>query len=263
MPSKTLTRSVNYSVYLPPGYETDQRRYPVVYLLHGLYGCETDWIQFGEAHQTLNRGIQSGELPEMIVVMPDAGNDWYINNSSGTVRYQEMLIQEFIPYIDINYRTRPQKEMRAVAGLSMGGHGALLLCFHHPELFSACAALSAALISDKDMQEMEDEAYQERFGSLLGSDLRGADRLTEHFHANSPFHLATTLPKEAFNSVRYYLDCGDDDFLAAANCRLHIDWLERAIPHEFRMREGRHSWSYWRDNLPEALHFIGRNFRRN
>ncbi len=126
MSSKILQDSVNFSIYLPFDYESSKRSYPVVYLLHGYTDDQTAWVQFGEVNRVLDRDIASGKLPPMIVVMPDAGVTWYINDHKGEVLYEDMFIQEFLPYIEPTYRIRTKKRYRGIAGLSMGGYGAFV-----------------------------------------------------------------------------------------------------------------------------------------
>ena len=148
--STILGRDVAYAVYLPPDYATSSRRYPVVYLLHGYTDDESGWIQFGEVNLAADRAIAEREIPPMIIVMPDGGVTWYINDVSGQVRYEDMFVQELIPYIDATYRTRPSREFRGIAGLSMGGWGTLVHSLRHPELFAAGAAFSAAVWPDDE-----------------------------------------------------------------------------------------------------------------
>lgn len=261
-PSPILGRDVKYAVYLPPDYLISSRRYPVVYLLHGYTDDESGWIQFGEVNMAADRAIAGREIPSMIIVMPDGGVSWYINDYQDKVRYEDMFIQEFIPYIDGAYRTRPVKEFRGVSGLSMGGWGALLQAMRHPDLFAACAAFSAALWTDEDFVTMDEKAYERIISPLLGPKLTGKDRLTAHFRAYNPLDLARILSVEALKKVRLYIDCGDDDFLFKGNAALHIILGERKIPHEFRVRDGAHTWTYWRTGIVEGLKFIGQSFHR-
>lgn len=262
MNSSLLNQAVKYSIYLPPDYYTSNRRYPVVYLLHGYTDNETGWVQFGEADRIVDEKIKTGELPPMIIVMPDAGVTWYMNDYQGKIRFEDMLVQEFIPHIDSMYRTRTQREYRAVSGLSMGGHGSLLLAMHNPNLFGSCAALSAAVFTDEDIEAMPDERYNNVFASLFSGPVKGEERITTHFKRNSPLTLARSAPEADLKKVRWYLDCGDDDFLSAANAQLHIELLKRGVPHEYRVRDGAHTWNYWRTGLPDALTFIATSFRR-
>ncbi len=260
--SSLLNRAVKYSIYLPPDYYTSNRRYPVLYLLHGLGDNETSWIQFGEADRIAETGIRSGELPPMIIVMPDAGATFYINDYQSKVRYEDMFVQEFIPHIDSMFRTRPQREYRAVSGLSMGGYGSLVLAMHHPELFSSCAALSAAVRTDEALVNVPDERYNTVYAPLFSGPVKGEERLTITWKRNSPITLAKSAPEGDLTKVRWYIDCGDDDGLTVGNSMLHIALLDRKIPHEYRARDGAHTWSYWRTGLPDALKFIALSFRR-
>lgn len=261
--SAVLGRDVAYAVHLPPDYGTSTRRYPVVYLLHGYTDNESGWIQFGEVGWAADRAVASGELPPMIIVMPDGGVAWYINDAAGKVRWEDMFVQELVPHIDSTYRTRASREFRGVAGLSMGGWGTLVHLFRHPDLFAAGAAFSAAVWTEESIAGQKQENWDKLFGPLFGATGRkGRDRLTPHFRKHSPLELAKTLPEDTLKTVRLYIDCGDDDFLIGGNCALHLALTDRKIPHEFRVRDGGHTWSYWRTGIVDGLKFIGRSFHR-
>ena len=260
--SAILGREVRYAVYLPPDYQASTRRYPVVYLLHGLTGSEPDWIQFGEINLTADRAIAGRDIPPMIIVMPDGGNLFYINDYQNKVRYEDMFVQEFIPHIDGTFRTRPAREFRGIGGLSMGGWGTLMLAMRHPDLFSACAAFSSAVWTDEDFAAMDQAAHDRIIAPLLGPNLKGKDRFTPLYRKYNPLDLAKTLPEETLKRIRIYIDCGDDDFLIKGNAALHIALAERKIPHEFRVRDGGHTWTYWRTGIVDGLRFIGESFHR-
>jgi len=261
MASKILGRDVKYSVYLPADYETSSRRYPVVYLLHGYTDNETAWVQFGEVNQAADRAIAMREIPPMIIVMPDAGVTWYVNDFKGKERYEDMFFQEFIPFIDSHYRTRPQKEFRGIAGLSMGGYGTLLYAFHHPDMFAACVAFSAGVWTDDEIVNMDEAFYSNVCLPLYGTDENNG-RISNHWKKNSILELAGTLPKEEIEKVSIMLDCGDGDFLYKGNSMLHIILSDRKIKHEYRVRDGEHNWTYWRTGITEGLKFIGQRFHR-
>lgn len=263
VPSAILGRDVAFAVYLPPGYEASTQRFPVVYLLHGYTDDESGWIQFGEVQLAADRAIADREIPPMIIVMPDGGVTFYINDAAGKVRYEDMFVRELVPFIDKTYRTRPDREFRGLAGLSMGGWGTLVYALRHPDVFSAGAAFSAAVWSDDDIVGMKPKNWDELLGSLFGAEGKtGRDRLTAHFRSVSPLDLARTLPEDSLKKVRYYIDCGDDDFLIKGNCALHLLLTDRKIPHEFRVRDGGHTWTYWRTGIVEGLKFIGQGFHR-
>jgi enterochelin esterase-like enzyme len=262
MKSQTLGHDVKFCIYLPPDYESSQRRYPVVYLLQGYNDDETGWVQFGESNRIADKAIAEGEIPPMIIVMPDAGVTWYVNDYKGKNKYEDMFVKELIPYIDATYRTRAKKDYRAVSGLSMGGHGSLLYAMHHPELFTACVAFSSAIYTDETMATMPDDRYNNTFADLFSGKVTGQARITDSWHQNSTLQLAKTLPEESLKQVHWYIDCGDDDFLYEGNALMHVTLRNRNIPHEFRVRDGVHNWTYWRTGLPEGLKFIGQRFHR-
>ncbi len=261
--SKILGKAVKYAVYLPAGYETSQRKYPVLYLLHGYSDDETGWVQFGEVQKITNETIAKGDATDIIIAMPDAGVSWYINDAGGKVRFEDFFVQEFIPAIDSLYKTRNKREYRAVAGLSMGGYGSLIYGMKHPDLFAACAPLSAAVWNDEHITGLPQADWMNyKFNELFGSSQEGKKRLTETWYKNSILNIAATTPVEKLNQVRFYIDCGDDDFLIKGNMELHALLTDRKVKHEFRVRDGAHNWPYWRSALPEVLKFVTEGFHR-
>ncbi len=260
--STLMNQSIRYAVYLPPEYDSSNRRYPVLYLLHGYTDQEWGWIQFGEIPQIADRLTAESAIAPLIIVMPDGGVTWYMNDHGGKARFEDMIMQELLPFIDRTYRTRPSREYRAVAGLSMGGYGSLLWSLHNPHLFSRCVALSAAVYYEEDYLKMEQALWDKRFGDLLGPGLKGRDRLTAHLRRQMVPELVQTLPADSLKKIAWYIDCGDDDFLTIGNCRLHIALTEKGVPHEFRMRDGKHSWSYWRSGIVDGLKFLSEGFHR-
>lgn len=261
MQSKVLDHKVQYSVYLPPSYETSDRSYPVLYLLHGYTDDETAWVQFGEVNISADQGIATGKVAPMVIVMPDGGVTFFIDDYQGKEKYKTMFMEEFMPFIENKYNVRKDKAFRAVGGLSMGGYGAAIYAMHHPELFAACVALSSAFRTDEDMAGMKEREYNRVFNKLYGEGV-GEERLTDHWHQHSPNYLARTLPEEQLKSIRWYIDCGDDDGLSPGNAAMHIMMKNRNIPHEFRVRNGKHNWQYWRTGMAEGLKFISESFHR-
>ncbi len=259
--SKILGRDVPYAIYLPAGYDQSTERYPVVYLLHGFSDNETAWIQYGEVAETADRAIANRDIPPMIIVMPDAKVTWYLNDKAGRDRYEDMAFQEMIPYIDNTYRTRAQKEFRAVAGLSMGGFGSLIWSLHHPDMFAACAAFSPGVFTDQQIRDLPADQYKTWFGDLFGAGKNG-DRINDYWKANSAVDLMDTLPKDQIEQVRFYIDIGDDDFLYKGNSTLHMIMRDRDIRHQYRVHDGSHNWQYWRTNIIYGLEFIGESFHR-
>jgi enterochelin esterase-like enzyme len=260
--SKILNKEVRYTIYLPFDYESSSRYYPVVYLLHGITDNDMGWLQFGEVNMIADEAIANREIPPMILAMPDGGLTRFINNYNNSVRYEDFFIEEFIPYIEKNYRIRPEKRYRGIAGLSMGGYGSLICLLKHPDMFAGCAAFSAAVYTEEEIIAMNDEEWYSKDGIPYNRELKGRDRITPHFISYSPLEIVKTVDKEKIKSVNIYLDCGDDDFLYKGNSMLHIILRDLNIPHEYRVRNGGHQWSYWRSGLVDGLKFISTSFHQ-
>jgi enterochelin esterase-like enzyme len=262
MASAILKKDVRYMVYLPADYGTTERTYPVVYLLHGYSDDETGWVQFGEVNRYADKAIADGTIPPMIIVMPDGGTTWYMNAYDGQASYEDFFIKEFMPKIEKDFRIKATKKYRGLSGLSMGGFGTLNLGLRNIDLFSSIAPLSAAVFGDSDVEKSPDERYDSMFGQLYGRKLKGKDRLSKTWYENSILKIVETKSADDLKKLRYWIDCGDDDFLTKGNCLLHIALSEKGVPHEFRVREGSHNWTYWRTGITDALQFIGESFRQ-
>ena len=257
LPSKILKSDRKYAIYLPPGYETSQRSYPVLYLLHGAGDDHTGWVQFGEVQRITDKAIEDGTATAMIIVMPDAqtGQMGYFNSIAGNWNYEDFFFQEFIPAIEKSYRIKGEKRYRAVAGLSMGGGGSFMYALHHPELFSSACPLSAyvgPLNADEAKTRMKKSNPEITDESLIKS----------YFENHNAIELVNRMPEDQKKAVRWYIDCGDDDFLYEGNCLIHIAMRKKDIPHEFRTRDGAHNWTYWRDALPKVLEFVSEEFHQ-
>src|SRR5690349_11988213 len=258
MPSKILKGERKYAVYLPPDYETSQRSYPVLYLLHGAGDDQTGWVQFGEVLHIADNAIRDGKATPMIIVMPDAntGQRGYFNDIRGEWRYEDFFFQEFMPYIEKAYRIKGEKRYRAISGLSMGGGGTFVYALRHPELFSAACPLSA---STGPLSLAETKEFLTRRNISVKSD---AD-IETYYKKHSVLELINQVADDQKKAVRWYIDCGDDDFLYEGNSLVHIAMRKKEIPHEFRIRDGGHSWNYWRTALPTVLGFVSEAFHQN
>lgn len=255
--SKLVEYPVKYSIYFPPGYNSN-RSYPVLYLLHGYTDNEIGWIQFGQANSIADKGIANGDFSSCVIVMPDGKVSLYCNHENGEDPWEDMFIKEFIPFIESEYKIRKKKEFRAIAGLSMGGNGALLLSMRNPDLFSTCVAMSAAVFTDEEV--LADYGQNKYFRDIFGKEMKNG--VSEYWKANAPLHLLDSVDPKKLKSVRYYIDCGDDDFLYKGNSALHVKMRDLKIPHEYRTRQGGHEWSYWRTGLYDGLKYISEKFHR-
>lgn len=264
MQSKLLKTNVKYSVYLPDGYKTSKRHYPIVYLLNGFTGGETDWIQFGNLQGIADETIEKNDMVSMIIVMPDGGDRLYMNKADGTYPYEDMFIKEFVPFIENTYRVRKEKQFRGIAGLSMGGFGAIRLALKHSSIFGSCAGFSSAIVTDDELKTYSNSFYNNYFGRISEAikGLEGKDRITKEFREYDLLHLVKNKEARLLKSVHIYFDCGDDDFLSIGNAQLHIELKKRKIPHQYRVRNGTHNWEYWRTSLSEGLKFISKKISR-
>jgi enterochelin esterase-like enzyme len=257
MTSKILKMERKYAIYLPPDYETSQRSYPVLYLLHGSGDDQTGWVQFGEVLHIADEAINLGNATPMIIVMPDAntGQRGYFNDVKGEWRYEDFFFEEFIPFIEKQYRIKTEKRFRAISGLSMGGGGTFVYALHHPEMFSSACPLSAS-IGLLSPEQAKENLMQRGMTNLTDAEIE------TYFKRNSVLALIDSIPDDKKSEVRWYIDCGDDDFLFEGNSLVHIAMRKKGIPHEFRIRDGGHTWTYWRASLPTVLTFISDAFHQ-
>ena len=252
--SNILDATMYYNILLPRGYnQNSSESYPILYLLHGGSGSHTDWEKKGSVDGALSQMTASGEADKMIIVMPDAhvNIQGYFNGSDGTWNYEDYFFKEFIPYIESHYRVKADKEHRAIAGLSMGGQGTFVYSFRHPELFSSAYAMSGyfycTLIPDHNDMPSSMVPYQVRI---------------EQQNCIKMMQNATKEQIEGMKSIRWFFDCGDDDFTYEANTELIQELRKAGIPYQFRVRDGGHTWEYWHSALHIALPFISRGFAR-
>lgn len=256
--SHILGKDVSYSIYLPDDYNASNRYYPVLYLLHGWTDNETSWVQMGDMKRIADRTIRKEKAVQMIIVMPDAGETWYVNSFDGKERYEDMFFEELIPEIEKSYRARPGKQYRAISGLSMGGYGSFLYSLHHPDCFTACAPLSAAVYTDDMMEKSKNNDRGKLFDKLYG---KGC--LTGHWYKNSIIYMLENMKEEDIPNIYYYMDCGDEDTLLHGNNIVHEIMQKKNIKHELRVRDGGHTWTYWRTALPNVMEFVSKHFNRS
>lgn len=255
--SDILKAERKYAVYLPPGYGTTDLSYPVLYLLHGSGDDHTGWVQFGQVQHIADKAIAEGKAAPMIIVMPDAntGVKGYFNTVDGTFNYEDFFFNELIPHIEKTYRVRSDRRFRAIAGLSMGGGGSIYYALHHPDLFAAVAPLSAATGS------WDLEQYKTR---IKGNTSNVSDQQIEaYFNKHSIEGVLKSASEESLNNIRkirWYISCGDDDFLYEGNSLMHIAFHKNKIPHEYRAKDGAHTWTYWRMELPIVMEFVSKSF---
>ena len=260
MTSDILGGERKFALYLPPDYDTSERSYPILYLLHGGGDDQTGWVQFGEILHIADKAIKNGTATPMIVVMPDAntGHRGFANDLTGQWRYEDFFFEELMPYVESTWRIKSEKRYRAIAGLSMGGGGTYNYALHRPELFSSACPLSAST-GPRDVEAVK--GWLQRYSYDSTATFTDA-QLQAFVERESAVHMMKSYPAEDIKAVRWYIDCGDDDFLYEGNSLIHIALRKRDIPHEFRIRDGAHNWTYWRESLPEVLRFVSDAFHQ-
>jgi S-formylglutathione hydrolase FrmB len=236
-------------VVVPRDYERPVRkahRYPVVYLLHGYSGNYRNWYD-----KTLAAGRPITDLADrhgIIIVMPDGQfASWYLNAvpdapESEKWQWETAITKHLIPTIDRQYRTWAEPAARGIAGLSMGGHGALYLAARHPELFSVATGMSGVM-------DLTHTTQPHKVGQRLGPLEEHRDRWIEH-------SVITQAEKFAGHKVGILIDCGLEDVFFADHKALHAKLLELKIPHDYIVRPGGHTWSYWVNALPYHMQFF-------
>jgi S-formylglutathione hydrolase FrmB len=253
--SAALGREVSYVVDLPPSYDASpDRRYPVVYALHGLFEDPSFWQQRGLA-ALATRLRESGTLPELLVVAVDGGNSFFVDGRAG--RYQEMLTKDLIAHVEARYRVVPGRAARAALGVSMGGYAALHIAFAQPEIFAAVATHSAMLLDRMPSAEQgagrwHMAAFHAVFGDPIDPGL---------WAENDPLVRARKVDAKGVPAL--YFDCGADDRygLASGHRELHRILEERRIPHTFELPPGDHGYAFVRSRIETSLAFLGRALR--
>lgn len=250
--SALLSRTIDYGVLYPVNYqrgENAQKRFPVLYLLHGFSGQNTNWIE-------KTRLALYATHYDLFIVFVEGNDGWYTDSATvPSDKYESYIVQELIPEIEKRFRVSTEREGRAVAGLSMGGYGAIKFGFKYPEKFVLVAAMSGAFdaASWKDSELTAFESIRQSINKTFGppnSPTRVSNDLIRLTREASPERI-TVLPF-------VYLDCGTEDFLFQTNRNYSALLVERKIPHEFRQLPGSHAWPYWDQQIQEILKLTAR-----
>lgn len=235
--SAALDRDMRYRIYLPQTYAQSSTHFPVLYLLHGIYGNSTDWDK--QSH--LRRYAKNLDL---IIVMPDAGDNWYINSATNPKdRFEDYIANNVIAEIDHRYRTIPRRESRAIAGLSMGGYGAINLALKHPELFSFVGDLSGAVNAPTDLGPRQ-PAFQANLLKVFGP----ADSPTRA--ENDIFILLKK--SDAARLPYFYIACGLKDPFLELNRQFATQLAAQKASYEAHEAPGGHDWKFW-DRMAKAM----------
>jgi S-formylglutathione hydrolase FrmB len=260
--SAVLKSPVRYCVFLPASYsaaDAKARKYPVLYVLHGLGGNERTFAVDGE-WTTLQDLRHANKVGEFLVVTPDGSDTFYINSRDGKILYGDFFLREFIPFIERTYRARTVRAGRGITGFSMGGYGALRTAFAHPEMFGSASAHSAALMKQPPQGMSAGAAAGNPAAELLTKVF--GDPINQRFwDLNSPFVIARK-NAAALLKMKVYFDCGTEDsfgfYRGASELHETLDSLK--IRHEFHLYPGGHSVSYLLAHRNASYEFHWREF---
>ncbi len=239
--SAAIERDSKYRILLPHGYSESAHRYPVLYLLHGVFGASENW-------ETLTNLSKYASSTELIIVMPDAGNSWYVNSSTNHKhRFEDLVIHDLIQEVEGRWRTLRSSHRRAIAGLSMGGYGAFKFAIKYPDTFAIAASISGAFNGPQDLDSRRDDLRDDLLAAFgpQGSKNRTANDLFELF------------PKANPGSLPYfYLDCGNGDEFCEVNRRFAALLCSHNARYEYHEFPGAHSWQYWDRRIAAVLPMI-------
>ncbi|MDQ3220246.1 MAG: esterase family protein [Acidobacteriota bacterium] len=251
--SKLMSREMPYRVILPPGYSAlkfKEPGYSVIYLLHGLTGHFDNWTD-------RTKLAEYSATHKFIIVTPEGDNGWYTDSSTiSNDKYESYIIKELIPEIDKTFRTIPDRDHRAIAGLSMGGYGGLKFGLKYPEMFSLAGSFSGALKA---------ASYSEKTIGPRGKTvdaILGAEN-SETRNANDIFKMIREISSEKIKSLPFlYIDCGTEDFLFDSNREFVTLLVEKKVRHEYRQLPGAHNWIYWNAQVKEFLEVAGSRLKK-
>jgi putative tributyrin esterase len=236
--STALAREMPYEIVLPKGYSGSQERYPVLYLLHGWQGDETNFV-------SLTHLVEDASAYKLIVVTPRAGNSWYVNSATRAKdRYAEYVFQDLIADVNAHYRTIASPHGRAVAGISMGGYGAMLFSLRNPGAFGFAASVSGAFAGPSGIESVMPQlkpSTDEAFGPVGSTTRRQND-------VDQLIGLAN--PEE---QPYFFLECGASDPLLRSNRRVVEELSSRGFKYEYHELPGAHTWPFWDAALPRML----------
>ena len=257
--SAVMGHTVRYCAMLPPTYDTEKtRRYPVLYYLHGLFENEQTFVDFG-GWNLLEELQDSGRVGEYLVVIPNGGQSFYVNSKDGRQRYEDFFVREFLPAMEKKYRIQAGRATRGIAGVSMGGYGALHMAFKYPQLFVSVSAHSAALIENIPATMPAGAGRLQARLAVLG-DVFGRPFDRTYWEQNNPLTMAKQ--SNGLARLKIYFDCGTEDeynFDAGAKA-LHEALKKRGIAHEFHLYPGGHGPIYLAEHVEATFEFHSKAF---
>lgn len=250
--SKLMQREIPYRVILPKNYDSLDKKYPVLYLLHGLFGSCDNWL-------VSTKMVDYSNSLETIFVLVEGGNGWYVDSESiPDNQFESYIIEELIPEVEKKFRIDSRKEKRAIAGLSMGGYGAFKFALKRPDLFCFAASMSGAFIAPSLSQSEQKTIYDELLPSIHGA---FGDKESQIRVQNDIFGLINkTSSQEVLNLPYFYFDCGFNDVFLSVNREIADAMRRKNISFEFHEIAGGHDWSYWDQQIQVVLNQANKFF---
>ncbi len=256
--SKVMQRNLNAAVVLPEGYSKTGAPYPVLYLLHGGQGSFRDWLTKTPDTLLLHK---LADQYKIIIVTPEGNPTSYYFDSplDKSSQFETFISKEVVAAVDSGYRTIRNRKARVIAGLSMGGHGAMYIAARHPEQYCAAGSMSGVMnINTATWKVPADfaKSRSENFARLLGPP-------KDTVNPYASYTIVGMTEQLKANDVKLILDCGVDDFLIETNRDLHRRLVANGTPHDYIERPGKHEWPYWENALSFQVLFFDKVFRLN
>jgi S-formylglutathione hydrolase FrmB len=236
--SAAMNKNIKTCVIIPDSYKKSNKKFPVVYLLHGYSGNYATWVK------SFKEFTEQVDKYGFIVIGVDGNySSWYFDSPIDlTFKYETYIIDELVPFIDRKYKTIASRVGRAISGLSMGGHGALYLSFKHQDVFGAAGSMSGG-VDFRPFSEKWD--IKKRLGSIA--------EFPENWEKNTVVNMLGLVET---NNLNLIIDCGVDDFFIDVNRELHKKMLVLKIKHDYIERPGKHNIEYWENSLKFQLLFF-------
>jgi len=257
--SEILDQTVLYNVYLPSGYDESSGIFPVIFYLHWFGG---DNNSANDLITNLDARMARKQFPDAVIIAPNAGICWYLDDYAGTYKYSSMFIREFIPHVNNKYKLTRNPQHRAIMGSSMGGFGALRFTMLNPNQFGICISFMGGMSTKEQIVNDNDEDYVTYHQNLYGDNLKDEDRANDFFINNNPLYIAQQINPVVLKKIKWYIQSCDEDYHSLPNAELHATFHKRGVKHEYRVNDGGHDGSCVESSIEDALDFLRRNLNR-
>lgn len=248
--SRLLDKELPYMVVLPTNYGKTEKKFPVLYLLHGLFGSCQNWIELTEL-------LEHSEKYNFIIVTLEGADSWYVNSAEiKQNKFESYIISELIPEIDALYQTENNRASRAIVGLSMGGYGAVKFAIKYPDLFAFAGSISGAFDAPRQTEKNQGVDW----AILKPSILRAFGEENSNVRIENDLFLLVPQIVEKDRLPCLYVDCGNEDSFLPINLDFHNLLNQNSISHDYFIGSGGHDWDYWNQRIKEILKIVANIF---